>query len=637
MNDDDFDDGWGEAESISPRELVGPLGVLRAAVGPAPLPLMSFRLDPNDYDKARTIYGDEIRSIRNTYGETAAAIAQLRDPLSECSRGRRLQDPCFTRGLSRWFTARCQREILARQNEPFKAALSRIESDSSLDSKGGASGSSSSSMDNSSGSGALLDLPVYTRPPFRKTGGGKKGATSASAQAQAVACICPPPPPAGTECGRSHPSCPACLLQSSLTFDSDFESGNLEKATRVENRAALMSSPRATEFLQQYQVPAEVDQEYDLSLQNDVYTSGNIQWYYFSATAPPPSCAGGAGAGAGGSAVRYPLKVRFHIVNMHKSDALYSYGMKPCVFSCNKKQQGWNHGGSDVCYFKNGLTALRSSFSHVFAGGEQEGASSRAGPDGSSTGQSPANQASPGLRKKQLRQYYSLAFTYTFDKPGTVYFSHAFPYTYTDLQAYLASLQSDERVAQILRRKLLCTSLAGNRCDLLTITSRAGAGAAGVGVGVGAGSGSAPPDMASAHVNPAAPRHPAAAAAAAAPPHPATTTSSSASPTPTPTQHGDNKPAIIISARVHPGESNSSFAVHGLVAFLVSDTPEAEALRRQFVFKIVPMLNPDGVVHGNYRCSLAGTDLNRRYSDNYPYMYPTGKFSIRVLALSLES
>lgn len=36
-------------------------------------------------------------------------------------------------------------------------------------------------------------------------------------------------------------------------------------------------------------------------------------------------------------------------------------------------------------------------------------------------------------------------------------------------------------------------------------------------------------------------------------------------------------------------------------------------LRQNFVFKVVPMLNPDGVINGNYRCSLAGCDLNRRW------------------------
>jgi len=38
-----------------------------------------------------------------------------------------------------------------------------------------------------------------------------------------------------------------------------------------------------------------------------------------------------------------------------------------------------------------------------------------------------------------------------------------------------------------------------------------------------------------------------------------------------------------------------------------------QALREKFIFKIIPMLNPDGVIVGNSRCSLAGRDLNRQY------------------------
>ncbi len=51
----------------------------------------------------------------------------------------------------------------------------------------------------------------------------------------------------------------------------------------------------------------------------------------------------------------------------------------------------------------------------------------------------------------------------------------------------------------------------------------------------------------------------------------------------------------------------------GIIDFLVSNCPEARVLREKFVFKIIPMLNPDGVINGNYRCSLSGSDLNRRW------------------------
>ena len=48
-----------------------------------------------------------------------------------------------------------------------------------------------------------------------------------------------------------------------------------------------------------------------------------------------------------------------------------------------------------------------------------------------------------------------------------------------------------------------------------------------------------------------------------------------------------------------------------------------QTLRNNFVFKVVPMMNPDGVIVGNYRCSLAGRDLNRNYRTKLKDAYPT--------------
>jgi len=88
-------------------------------------------------------------------------------------------------------------------------------------------------------------------------------------------------------------------------------------------------------------------------------------------------------------------------------------------------------------------------------------------------------------------------------------------------------------------------------------------------------------------------------------------------------EESSSRPSIIISARVHPGETNSSYMVHGMIDFLVGTSVEAEQLRQRYVFKIIPMLNPDGVIHGNYRCSLAAADLNRKYLSNAQSCYPT--------------
>lgn len=132
-----------------------------------------------------------------------------------------------------------------------------------------------------------------------------------------------------------------------------------------------------------------------------------------------------------------------------------------------------------------------------------------------------------------------------------VYFSHCYPYTYTDCCEHLQRLCTFKNKERI-RRTILCRTLAGNDCDMVIVTNFA----------------SKPEDIAF-------------------------------------------RKAVILTARVHPGESNSSYIMQGILDYLISDEDGARYLRNNFVFKIVPMLNPDGVIIGNYRCNLSGFDLNR--------------------------
>ena len=161
------------------------------------------------------------------------------------------------------------------------------------------------------------------------------------------------------------------------------------------------------------------------------------------------------------------------------------------------------------------------------------------------------------------RYHYSLRFTYDFaHSDDTVYFAYTYPYTYSDLQSDLNAIFSDPKRACFVSRQPLCETLAGNLCEYLSIT--------------GPG---------------------------------------------TPEEKALRK-GVFISARVHPGESNSSYMMKGALDFLTSEAPEADLIRRSFVVKVVPMINIDGVVNGNYRCSLAGCDLNRRWKRPSKQIHP---------------
>lgn len=164
---------------------------------------------------------------------------------------------------------------------------------------------------------------------------------------------------------------------------------------------------------------------------------------------------------------------------------------------------------------------------------------------------------------------YCLTWTIQFPHDqDTCFFAHFYPYTYTDLQCYLLSITNNPIQSQFCKLRALCRSLAGNTVYLLTITN----------------------------------------------------------PSRTP-QEAAAKKAVVLSARVHPGESNGSWIMRGFLDFILSNSPDAQLLRDIFVFKVIPMLNPDGVIVGNYRCSLAGRDLNRHYKtvlkDSFPCIWYT--------------
>lgn len=56
----------------------------------------------------------------------------------------------------------------------------------------------------------------------------------------------------------------------------------------------------------------------------------------------------------------------------------------------------------------------------------------------------------------------------------------------------------------------------------------------------------------------------------------------------------------------------------------------AHMLRKHYVFKMIPMLNPDGVANGHYRMDIFNQNLNRYYLKPEPFQQPSA-FAVKKL------
>ena len=83
------------------------------------------------------------------------------------------------------------------------------------------------------------------------------------------------------------------------------------------------------------------------------------------------------------------------------------------------------------------------------------------------------------------------------------------------------------------------------------------------------------------------------------------------------------KRIVFVSSRVHPGETPAQFVFDGFLNFLLSSDIRAVQLRSQYVFKMVPILNPDGVARGHYRTDSRGCNLNRFYDEPSQEAHPS--------------
>ncbi|XP_034247129.1 uncharacterized protein LOC117648622 [Thrips palmi] len=309
---------------------------------------------------------------------------------------------------------------------------------------------------------------------------------------------------------------------------------------------------------------------YELYLRTDLYTNRHMQWFYFRV-----------------ENMRRRAVYRFSIVNLSKAESLYSCGMRPLLYSerdAQLNQAGWRRCGDNIAYFRN-------------------------------------EEASPS---EEQAPSYTLSFNVDFPHDNdTCYLAHCYPYTYSDLQDYLLKLQNHPVKSTFSKLRLLCRSLAGNNVYYLTITTPPPPPPAAAVNNNNVNNNCNGATCANNNNNNNPQGSPTRCAACAA-----------ATPAPPPPEEPKKKKAVVLTARVHPGETPSSWMMKGFMDFLTGNSNQAKELRDKFIFKLVPMLNPDGVIVGNNRCSLTGRDLNRQYRtvirETYPPVWHT-KLMIRRL------
>lgn len=248
-------------------------------------------------------------------------------------------------------------------------------------------------------------------------------------------------------------------------------------------------------------------------------------------------------------------RVLIHMVNFSKTKSLYRDGMSPLVRSSSSATWERIHPKS-VFYYKQ---KDRPTKKRDDAAVEDDGRDS------------PEDGGEGGKKTPCV-----LSIVYTFDTKEAHWFSYSYPFGYTMQQHLLDALE--RRRLPYVKRELLCRTLQNRRCDVLTIGDDVRDAAAGAATDAATDAGAAPcPPAASV------------------------------------TRDGRRRSVVMITCRVHPGETPCSHTLRGFIDFVTGDSPAAVKLRERVTFVVVPMLNPDGCALGNYRTDSMGVDLNRAW------------------------
>ena len=315
--------------------------------------------------------------------------------------------------------------------------------------------------------------------------------------------------------------------------------------------------------------------EYDLILRHETGSTKAYQWFYFRVMINENSDQV--------KLLKEKPVVKFNIINLCKKHIILNNKVRVLSYY----NGGWSRDTTKIFYYSNDIPFLMDSndtknnnkISVNFNDSFSSGTNNNYNMYEFLLNLNSNNTFKEKEKDANSQNFHTLTFSFDFSKITTdtkyVYFAYCYPYTYSQLSTYLTSLNIYKK---ILRMDSIGQTLDNNKLYMLIITNFEDS-----------------------------------------------------------FDTLANKKAIIFTARVHPGESSSSFVIQGLIEFLLSNEPKAISLRKNYIFKIVPMLNPDGVIRGNFRMNSVGKDLNRMWMEENEENSPSVFYCHKMIQKTLNS
>ena len=316
---------------------------------------------------------------------------------------------------------------------------------------------------------------------------------------------------------------------------------------------------------------SDIDNEYDLIIRKDYNCEKNYSWFFFSIESDRET------------------DIKFNILNFIKKKIMFDEKEKIRILVYNKNDK-WTRNTYNVQYYQNNIK--------IFPPTEETEKN-----ESNDIEQNINNFMNDKFKEDEKNNdifkifskekdkdkgdkednpdnefFFTLSFCYHVNKSNIntpIYFALCFPYTYSSLQEYLYKLSLLKTNRYKLKFSTLNKTICGNPLDILYITNFA-----------------SPPNI----IN--------------------------------------SRQSIIFTARVHPGETSGSYVIESVINNLLNNSEQSNTLLNKFVFKIIPMLNPDGVIHGHYRNNILGKDLNRMWQDPRENVTPTIYYLKKLISIN---